>query len=63
MIDDGDFGWGPAEPSRGAGAITAAALAVATGLYGVSVWLASGLQPLPSLFQSFKGADAVDERR
>ena len=63
MIDDGEFGWGTDEPSRGTDAVGAAALVLATSLYGASLWLASGLQPLPSLFQLFKGAHPAHEHR
>jgi len=65
MIDDHEFGWGSAEPSRGLAAVSAAALVVASGLYCVSAWLASGLQPLPYLAaraprpKSPEGAEAV----
>jgi hypothetical protein len=63
VIDDTEFGWGTGESSRSAAAVSAAALVVAAGLYGASVWLASGLHPLPALLQIFKGASGAHEHR
>lgn len=64
MIEDSEFGWGDGgDLPRGVAAVSAAALVIASGFYGASVWLASGLQPLPVLLQLFKGAEGAHEHR
>lgn len=51
MIGESDFGWGDqdAQGSRSFGGVGSAVLVVASGLYCASIWLASGLHPLPYL--------------
>ena len=53
MIDDGEFGWGTAEPetqvAEAFGGVGSAMLVVASGVYCGALWLAGGLQPLPYL--------------
>ncbi len=50
MIEENEFGWGGVDTSSPAlSVVSSAMLVVASGLYCGSVWLVSGLQPLPSL--------------
>jgi len=49
VIGESDFGWGDQDGPRSFGSVGSAVLVVASGLYCASVWLASGLQPLPYL--------------
>ena len=62
MIEETEFGWGAGELPRGVAAASTAALVIASGWYGASVWVASGLHPLPSLVQLFKGVQRSPRR-